>query len=97
MARHDTFTVPVGIWTQLTDANATAVRVQNKSGGTLQMLATNGAVAPADMKGSLDLEVGQTLAADLTLAQLWPGVAGANRLWGWAERVTLVSVSHADA
>lgn len=85
-------------WTQLTDANVTAIRVQNLSAAQDVILqATNGTTAPTSDAGAVDLRASQTLAADLTLAQLWPGVASANRVWGKAKTVNAVplSVSHA--
>jgi len=33
----------------------------------------------------------------MTIAQLWPGVAGANRVWAFATTASVASVSHADA
>jgi hypothetical protein len=40
---------------------------------------------------------GAVLAADLTIAQLWPGVTGANRVWAFVIAASVASVSHADA
>jgi hypothetical protein len=90
-------TLPAGVWTQLTNANASAIRVQNQSGITVELQATNGGTAPSDNRGSIGLEARETLAADLTLAQLWPGIVGANRIWAFAYTSVTVSVSHADA
>lgn len=95
MARNDTITPPSGVWTQLTSGDATAVRVQNISGYSVKLSATNGGTAPTDAKGALELGPMQTMAADLTLAQLWPGVSGANRLWVLSDMGATVSVSHA--
>jgi len=96
MARNDTITLTSGVWTQLTNANAAAVRVQNLVGYTIKLQATNGATAPTSIAGALELRPHGTLATDLTLAQLWPGVAGANRLWVLSDIGANVSVSHAD-
>ncbi|MBK8772713.1 MAG: hypothetical protein IPM06_20115 [Rhizobiales bacterium] len=99
MARNNTLTeIPQRVWTPLTNADATAVRVQNRSPSAILLSATNGATEPSDLNGALELGAGQTMAADLTLAQLWPGVSGANRLWAWSDMdplITTVSVSHA--
>lgn len=97
MARNDTIILPQGVWTQLTNANASALRVQNLGGYTLQLQATVGAVPPSDISGAVVLRSGETLSADLTLAQLWPGVTGANRVYAISDVVAPVSVSHADA
>ena len=96
MARNDTIILPQGVWTQLTNANASALRVQNLGGYTLQLQATAGAVAPTSISGAVELRSGETLSADLTLAQLWPGVTGANRVYAISDVVAPVSVSHAD-
>lgn len=95
MARNTTISLPSGEWTEVTNANATAVRVQNLSGFAIHLSATSGAVEPGSLDGSLLLDGRQTMATDLTLAQLWPGVSGANRLWAWASTPVTVSVSHA--
>ena len=98
MARNETLSLAAGVWTQATNANAAAVRVHNYGDcGVVRMQATVGAVPPTVESGSLPLDTGETLAADLTLAQLWPGVSGANRLYLLAEKAGRVSVSHADA
>lgn len=97
MARNDTFGLTSGVWTPLTNANATAVRVQNRSGYSILISATNGATAPTTVQGAIEVLPYQTLAADMTLADLWPGVTGANRLWALSDNGATVSVSHADA
>lgn len=97
MARNETIVLTKGVWTQVTNANAAALRLTNLGQYTIQLKATNGAVAPADVSGAVPLRSGETLAADLTLAQLWPGVAGANRVYALSFEGASVSVSHADA
>lgn len=97
MARNETFGLTVGVWTQLTNAAATAARVQNRSGYSILISATNGATAPTTVEGAIELLPYQIMAADITLAELWPGVTGANRLWGYSDNGATVSVSHADA
>ncbi|WP_420023759.1 hypothetical protein ACN9JG_06265 [Cereibacter azotoformans] len=92
--RNDDVMVLAGTPTELTNAAAAAVRVQASADILLQ--ATTGP-APTSWAGALRLGAGETLAADLTLAQLWPGVAGASRLWAMADQSVSVSVSHADA
>jgi hypothetical protein len=97
MARNDDVALTRGTWAQLTNANAAALRVANISGYGLTLQATAGATAPESRAGSLVLGALQVLAADLTIAQLWPGVAGANRVWAMPDIDCTVSVSHADA
>jgi len=55
MARNQTFGLTVGVWDELTDANATAVRVQNRSGYSIFISATNGATAPTTFHGAINL------------------------------------------
>ncbi len=95
MAFNGTLTLAPGIWTLLTSSDVPKARVQNKSGYTLQLQATVGAVAPTNGDGSIDLATGQTLAEDTPFAVLWGGVVGANRLYGMLELGGKVSVSHA--
>jgi len=97
MARNDNVTIPTLTWTQLTNANATAIRVQSVSGSEMRLQATNGITAPSTQVGVIVLAGGAVLAADLTIAQLWPGVNGANRVWAFANTASVASVSHADA
>jgi len=97
MARNDNVAIPAITWTQLTNANAAAIRVQSVSGSEMRLQATNGVTAPTTQVGVIVLAGGAVLAADLTIAQLWPGVTGANRVWAFATTASVASVSHADA
>ena len=97
MARNDNVAIPAITWTQLTNANATAIRVQSVSGSEMTLQATNGVTAPTTQVGAIVLAGVAVLAADLTIAQLWPGVTGANRVWAFATAASVASVSHADA
>lgn len=96
MARNDNVTCAPGAPVQLTNANAAAVRAHNLSGYTVTLQATAGTSPPASRAGGVVLQSLGTLAADMTLAQLWPGVAGANRVWAFADLSVDLSVSHAD-
>jgi hypothetical protein len=97
MARNDNVAIPALTWTQLTNANATAIRVQSVILSEMTLQATNGTTAPTTQVGVIVLAGGAVLAADLTIAQLWPGVTGANRVWAFARTPSVASVSHADA
>jgi len=99
MAINSNITVTSSVAVQLTNANCSRIRVQNRSStDAVLLMATATAVAPGSFAGGIALLPGQTLAADLTLADLWPGVAGAARVYAIStgSSVTL-SVSHADA
>lgn len=99
MARNDGVAVPANVWTQLTGGDASAVTVENPTSLDVQLLATAGASQPEESQASLDasrrLPAGAILLADVSLAQLFPGVAGANRLWALAPRAMTLRVSHA--
>lgn len=95
MARHETVTCAAGAWTQLTSGDVTEIRCQNRGQYPIFLQATVGATPPSNSSGAVSLGAGETLAADLTLAQLFPGVSGANRVYAWAGGATEVSVSHA--
>jgi len=97
MARNDNVAIPALTWTQLTNANTTAIRVQSVIGSEMTLQATNGVTAPTTQVGVIVLAGGAVLAADLTIAQLWPGVTGANRVWAFATAASVASVSHANA
>ena len=94
MPRNTTVAVPARTWTQLTNADVSAIRVQNLNGYPIKIMGTVGAVAPTTDAGALVLAAGQAIAADLTLAQLFPGVSGANRVYAFSDAPALVSVSH---
>jgi hypothetical protein len=100
-ATNNMTSIPPREWTQLTTADATAVAVQNfnspNGGAAVYLIATAGAVVPTATPSALGckrLEGGQIIAADLTLAQLWPGISG-TRLYAYCDQPAQVSVSHA--
>lgn len=84
--------VAAGVWTLLTASNITAARVQNTGTGALVLQATAGASAPADAAGGLHLEPLDS--GLIALADMFAGVAGANRLYGWSATGTIVSISY---
>lgn len=97
-ARNADVTLIAGQWTELTDGDVTAIRVTNRGTAEPLLQATTGSAPTNDSSGragSIPLAPFATLAADLTLAQLWPGVAGADRVFAWTDRACTLSVSHA--
>ena len=94
-----TIYMPARTWTLLTQTAVEALRVQAKGELTrIPLQATAGSVAPAadasGHAGALYLPAGSVLTADRPLADMWPEVAGADRVWGWSEAGSEVSVSH---
>lgn len=95
-AMHTTMTVMPGPARPLSNGEAAAVRVHNLNGASIDIQVTNTNVAPTSRDGALPLAVGLTMAADLSLAALFPGVGpGPFYVWAFASTATIVSVSHA--
>lgn len=67
-------------WTQLTDANVTAITFQVRGGQKVGVQGTVGASAPSDDTGHIVYEKGEGEAAK-ALSDLFPGVSGANRVY----------------
>lgn len=84
-------------WTLLTNADVSALTAQNRSGYEIELTATNGTTAPSESaSGPIGLKPGESILSDLTLAVLFPGVSGANRVWGrCAAGSAAIGVSHA--
>ena len=98
MARHADVTVDETAWTQLTDGDASAIRVQNLSSYAVQLQATAGATAPETAVGRVVLPAGLIVADELSV--LFGGVAGAARVWARtvgdvSPQSATLSVSHA--
>ena len=93
-----TVQVPAGVWTQLSTADVTAISVQNQNGYMVHLMVTAGAVAPTttppETPGDIQLFPGVVWAADLSLAQLRPGVTG-TRVYAYSTLPARLSVSHA--
>jgi hypothetical protein len=95
MPQNTTITCAAGTWTLLTDTNITALRVVNMGVEGVWLQATAGTTPPTTTDGALPLLPNQILAADLELSQVFPGVAGANRVYALTAVETKLSVSHA--
>lgn len=94
MPRNTTVSVPERTWTQLTDADVSAITFQNLGSYAVRISATAGATPPGDLDGALIYNPHQG-ERNVSLADLVPGVAGANRVWAWAPLPLSVAVSHA--
>lgn len=95
MARNDNVQLTRKVWGQLTNGNTVAIRVDNETPYAIRLMGTVGEVAPTTLSGSISLPAGEILAADITLEQLFPGVAGVNRVYAFSTIDCEVSVSHA--
>jgi hypothetical protein len=97
-ATNDTMIAIPTAWTQVTTADVATIRLQNQGGFPIHIMATVGAVPPVSFAGSVVLPgnlVG-TLSSDITLALLFPGVTGGNRLYARSiSEPSALSFSHA--
>lgn len=95
MAQNTTVELLPKRWNQLTNGDVTAITFQvlNSSQSVL-IKATVGAVPPTDQTGSAKYERGEGELV-IPLASLFPGVAGANRVYAYCEVESQVFVSHA--
>lgn len=96
MPRHSNITIVAGVPAALSDGAVAACRVHNTGGYAFTLQATATSTPPSSYAGGVTLFSGSTLAADLTLAELFPGVgSGALYLWAMSEVPGTASVSHA--
>jgi hypothetical protein len=95
MPQSTTIDVPAQTWTQVTNADATAVSLQNVGGQDAWIKGAVGAVPPTDLAGAYVLQPGLILPSDVLLATLFPGTAGVNRVYVWSGGPARVSVHHA--
>lgn len=93
MARHETLVLLPETWTQLTNSDVQSIVIQNQKFRTLLIMATVGAVAPTTTNGAWRYE--QTRGEILVIADLFPGISGANRIYAFTNEAGLVTVSHA--
>lgn len=97
MAQNTTVSCPARQWTQITNADATAVTFLVNSGGSVYVTATEDANAPTSDPAALAsfrYDVGQG-EENQTLADIWLGITPV-RLWVWPElNGASVAVSHA--
>jgi hypothetical protein len=95
MARNETIDCPAGAPTLLTNGDVAALRVTNVGVAPAHLVATVGTTPPVSRGAFVPLAAGETLAADLALADLWPSLIGVNRVWCWPDSAALLAVNHA--
>ena len=94
MAQNATITLTAQTWTQLTDADITAITFQNRSDYDVFITVQNGTTAPTSFDDALRYGPKQGEAAR-DLADLAPGVTTPNRVFAWSKQAADVFVSHA--
>lgn len=93
-ARNTTISCPQGEATKISDGTVANARVVSPQG--FWLLATAADSAPTSYVGGLPMLAHSILAADLDLADLFPGVTGPYYLWAWPTAGGVeVSISHA--
>lgn len=96
MAANTDVTATKGGPTLLNATAVTALRVQNLGNQPVRLVATATTTAPTGFSGSLHLGPDEAIAADITLAEMFPGVASAAYVWAWPlNNDCVLSVSHA--
>lgn len=93
MAQNTDIVLAIGAWTQLTNADVTAITFQNKSGGFILVKGTIGATAPTDDDGAVRYNPGQG-ERNVSLSDLFPGIS-ATRVYAYTDAGAEVMVSHA--
>lgn len=96
-ATNDDRAIPKGVWTEVTTADTTAIRIQNMSEAMVFIQATAGAAPTGatfaeQRKGSI--RVRPWLGEVFTIADMFMGVTGANRIWAYAMIDCEISFSH---
>jgi hypothetical protein len=94
----DDISVSANTWRlgQVEATSITAIRIQNIGHDVLLLQATVGEVVPTSDAGAIRIYPKDAITADQTLASLFPGVPGANRVYVKGDRhPTRASFSHA--
>lgn len=94
MPQNTTATIAAATWTQLTDANISRITFQNVGSNHVLIKATIGASTPSDATGAVRYNPGQG-ERNVLLADLFPGLTGANRVYAYSPDATQIVVSHA--
>lgn len=86
--------VQAGSWTELTTGDVTEITFQNIGKSHVMLKGTVGAVPPTSQAGAFRYNPGQG-ERNVSLAEMFSGVVGANRVYAWAEAPGHVVVHHA--
>lgn len=95
MAKNTSVTTTPEAWTELTDGDVSAITFQVLGSHGVRVAATVGnGSEPASTADVVYYFQGQG-ERNVSLADLFPGITGANRVWAWSNAETTVFVSHA--
>lgn len=96
MPQNTTIILTKSQWTLLTNTDiGGGVTFQNQSAYSISVVATGTVAAPTSADGALTYLPMSGELSDISLSTLFPGVAGANRLWAFCDIDVKVMVSHA--
>jgi hypothetical protein len=94
MAQNATINTTANDWVLLTDSNIATITFQNIGSNHILIKATVGASAPTSTDGAIRYNPGQG-ERNSALTDMFPGIAGANRVYAYATEIVPVVVSHA--
>lgn len=98
MPRNTNVILQRGIWTLVSQGAISKIRLQNQSssdGIWIQATAGEG-TPPTNIEGSIRIPAMEVVGTNWTIAELWPGVSGANAIWAMTQSTSVtLSVSHA--
>jgi hypothetical protein len=94
MSQNTTIAIPAATWTQLTDADISSITFQNVGSNHIIVKATTDGTAPTSTDGGFRYNPGQG-ERNIFVAELFPGISGADRLWAYSTDASSVVVSHA--
>lgn len=94
MAQNTTIAIPAATWTQLTNADITAITFQNVGSNHIVIKATTDTSAPTSTDGGFRYNPGQG-EKNVAMTDLFPGISGADRLWAYSPDGGSVVISHA--
>lgn len=94
MAQNTTKEIPAEDWTQLTDADIVSITFQNLSSNFILIRATTDTTKPTGLNDAIRYNPGQG-ERNVMLSDLFPGLAGRDRLWAYSPTPARIFVSHA--
>ena len=98
MAATESFkTLTAGTWTLVTQADTTAIRIQNISGQRLWIKGTIGATPPVGIPqtiGAYLMLPGKEIDTSKTFANMFPGAGAITRIYAFCDQAIDVPYSH---
>ena len=94
MPQNTTYDLAAKTWTMITDADVTEITFQNVSESDVWIKATTDTASPTTRVAAIKYppSMGERKVA---MADLFPGLTGADRVWAYCDAPASVMVSHA--